>query len=70
MVTPCPADSPALSACPRCGAAFACGVAEPGCACGQVRLTAVQRADLASRYQGCLCMTCLRTLAVADAPPL
>ncbi|MCA0176424.1 MAG: cysteine-rich CWC family protein [Proteobacteria bacterium] len=67
MVSPCPAAPSAPSLCPRCGAAFGCGAAQPGCACGQVRLTAAQRADLATRYQGCLCMACLRALAAPDA---
>ena len=50
-------------ACPRCGAAFHCGVldAEP-CACTTVRLDAETLAGLRERYDGCLCLRCLLEL--------
>jgi len=54
------------TACPRCGGAFACGVgadrATP-CFCAGVGLTPARRAELAARYDDCLCATCLATLA-------
>ena len=56
-------DAPAASTCPRCGGAFHCGVndAEP-CACCTLKLDAALLTDLRSRYQGCLCLACLRAL--------
>jgi len=59
--------------CPRCGAAFRCGVAdaEP-CACTTVRLDAATLAGLRERYDACLCLRCLLELqhpASAQPPP-
>ena len=52
--------SQAESRCPRCGAAFHCGLhdAEP-CACAGLVLPAALQADLATRFTGCLCLHCL-----------
>jgi len=63
---------PAL--CPRCGAPFECGAALPPatpCACAGVGLTLAQRAGLRDRYEGCLCLACLRAAArgEVDAVP-
>ncbi len=55
------------TACPRCGAAFHCGVADATpCACTQARLDDGQRARLAARFTGCLCGACLRAIAAGD----
>lgn len=52
--------------CPRCGAAFHCGAADPGpCACETVRVDAATLAELRGRYSGCLCLRCLAGLAAA-----
>jgi hypothetical protein len=62
---PLPAGHRATT-CPRCGAAFACGVgadrATP-CFCASVELDATRRAELRARYPDCLCAGCLRALA-------
>jgi hypothetical protein len=48
--------------CARCGAPFHCGVADSmPCWCAAVTLDAVVRAELAARYEGCLCGACLAT---------
>jgi hypothetical protein len=52
--------------CPRCGGAFACGVgADPAtpCPCAGVALGPARRAELAARYDDCLCVSCLAALA-------
>jgi hypothetical protein len=50
--------------CPRCGGEFVCGASDPvPCACTTVTLTAATLAQLRQRYDGCLCMACLRELA-------
>ncbi|MGN6529713.1 MAG: cysteine-rich CWC family protein [Burkholderiaceae bacterium] len=52
--------------CPRCGEAFACGAgadrATP-CSCAGIELTPQRRAELAARYDDCLCAACLAALA-------
>jgi len=60
--------------CPRCGGGFECGANAGHCACFGIRLTDTLRTELAARYSGCLCLTCLRELIDADradraAPP-
>lgn len=69
MDAPTPAaQRPADSRCPRCGGAFHCGVKDAGpCACTALALTPELRAELAARFQGCLCLACLRALAVGAA---
>lgn len=55
--------------CPRCGGEFHCGAGDPGpCACTTLRLSPELRAELAGRFQGCLCLACLRELAAGEAP--
>jgi len=50
--------------CPRCGAAFHCGIDDgASCACTGVRLDAALQQRLRERFSGCLCMNCLRALA-------
>jgi len=63
-----PAD---LDRCPRCGAAFHCGMNDPGpCACTTLTLSPALQARLAAAYRGCLCLRCLAELAAQDAPDL
>jgi hypothetical protein len=68
---PEPADgSPTNTACPRCGEAFRCGVADVApCACTTLALDAALRAELRARYVGCLCLRCLHELAGARQAP-
>ncbi len=56
------APTAANAACPRCGAAFRCGVSDAQCACAAVPLDDALRAELRVRWQGCLCVGCLRAL--------
>ena len=62
---------PANAACPRCGGAFRCGVADPGpCACSTLTLPPALRDELARRWPGgCLCLGCLQALRDAAAAP-
>jgi hypothetical protein len=54
--------------CPRCGAGFHCGVRDAApCPCTGVRLDAAQLVALRVRYDGCLCLNCLRALAAGDS---
>jgi hypothetical protein len=56
--------------CPRCAAAFACGVDHPGidpCWCAGVPLDPAMRESLAAAFTGCLCPTCLADAATAGA---
>jgi len=56
--------------CPRCGAAFHCGVADAApCACATVRLDAATLAALRGQYDTCLCLRCLLELQPAPRPP-
>ncbi|MFT3953540.1 MAG: cysteine-rich CWC family protein [Piscinibacter sp.] len=60
--------APLESRCPRCGGEFHCGVMDSGpCACTTLTLSPALRAELGARFQGCLCLSCLRALA-AGAP--
>lgn len=55
--------------CPRCGGGFECGAAlgpAGRCACFNLRLSERLRAELAARYDGCLCLPCLRELGERD----
>ena len=55
--------------CPRCGAAFHCGVADASaCACTTVRLDDSTLAALRTQYDGCLCLRCLLELQPAPSP--
>ena len=56
--------------CPRCGAAFHCGVADAKpCACTKVRLDAATLGALREQYERCLCLRCLLELQSAAPPP-
>ena len=51
--------------CPRCGGGFHCGVNDDSpCPCTTVTLDAATQAALRARYDGCLCLRCLRSLQV------
>jgi hypothetical protein len=49
--------------CPRCGGAFRCGARDAACACAGVDLDPAIRGVIAARWDGCLCLDCLRALA-------
>jgi hypothetical protein len=52
--------------CPRCGGGFHCGANDPApCACTALKLDAATLAELRAQFKGCLCLNCLRDLAVA-----
>jgi hypothetical protein len=54
--------------CPRCGSTFRCGATGPDpCACTSVTLDAALQAQLRERFDGCLCLDCLRALAAGHA---
>jgi hypothetical protein len=56
-------DASAQDACPRCGKAFHCGVADPApCPCAGVTLNPELRAELRLQFNGCLCVACLNEL--------
>ena len=58
----------AADRCPRCGGLFTCGASGPGdCACTTVTLGAALQRRLRERYEGCLCLACLRELAQTAA---
>ena len=59
---------PEASTCPRCGGGFDCGARDGHCACFELTLSAAQQAAIAARWQGCLCLRCLR--ALQDEPPV
>jgi len=70
MASTVPGFRPA--SCPRCGAAFACGAAADRatpCPCTTISLDDARLAELRSRYDGCLCLHCLRLLAAAPETP-
>ncbi|WP_354001272.1 cysteine-rich CWC family protein [uncultured Methylophaga sp.] len=51
-------------ACPRCGDEFVCKPgAVPICHCFEVKLSKEQREWIAERWEGCLCGSCLHTVA-------
>ncbi|HEY4068189.1 MAG TPA: cysteine-rich CWC family protein [Burkholderiaceae bacterium] len=58
----------AAATCPRCGGGFHCGAHDAApCACAGLPLSDALRAELRTRYAGCLCLACLTELAGADA---
>jgi hypothetical protein len=61
--------APAPDRCPRCGARFRCGREDAApCPCAGLQLSAQTLAALRERFQGCLCVECLREMA-GGAPP-
>jgi len=54
--------------CARCGAAFRCGANDTApCACTALTLQAQTLARLRERFDGCLCLDCLRQCDAAEA---
>lgn len=54
--------------CPRCGGGFACGInGTAPCPCTTVTLSPDLLADLRWRFQGCLCLNCLRELSAGES---
>lgn len=53
----------AASTCEACGNAFECGASLRGCWCAEIKLSDAQRAQMRSRYKGCLCRECLERFA-------
>ena len=58
---------PVNANCPRCGGPFRCGVSDEHCACFDLQISPALREHVASRYDGCLCIGCLRELNRAEA---
>jgi hypothetical protein len=53
------------SLCPRCGAAFHCGIDDLApCCCTTLVLDAALLRTLRARFDGCLCLRCLQSLAL------
>jgi hypothetical protein len=60
---------PVDATCPRCGAAFHCGMHDDQpCACTSVTLSSDRLAALQSAFDGCLCLACLRAQTAAESP--
>ena len=55
------------SVCAACGGEFSCGASLRGCWCSEVKVSDATRAELSSRYRGCLCRDCLERVAVDNA---
>lgn len=53
----------AAETCEACGEKFMCGVTLKGCWCSEVKLSEKTRAELKTRYKGCLCRACLERFA-------
>lgn len=66
-LNPSPRAAPQAATCPRCGGGFECGAEAGHCDCFELRLSEAQRAEIAARYEGCLCLRCLRDLATPRA---
>ena len=49
--------------CEACGRGFTCGATLTGCWCSEIKLSDETRAQLRSRYSGCLCRQCLENMA-------
>ena len=65
-MTPAPPAGDRAATCPRCGGAFACGVAADRatpCFCVSIALGAERLAELRAKWSDCLCADCLATLA-------
>lgn len=62
-------DSIPNERCPRCGGGFHCGAREEGCDCFDLKLSEELRRELAQRYDRCLCLPCLRELALSKPSP-
>jgi len=54
------------STCEACGEMFTCGATLAGCWCAEIKLSEATRAELRSRYQSCLCRSCLESFAESE----
>jgi hypothetical protein len=52
--------------CEACGESFVCGATLSGCWCQEIKLSDEVRAELRTRYERCLCRTCLEGLAEGE----
>jgi hypothetical protein len=59
-------DGRDASACEACGAEFACGAMLAGCWCSELKLSDETRAELSTRFGGCLCRACLERFAANE----
>jgi len=50
--------------CERCGGDFACEIALAGCWCTEVKVSDEAREYLRSKYESCLCRSCLGAIEV------
>jgi hypothetical protein len=67
-----PRAAPGDAPCPRCGAAFHCGMDDgAACWCSGLSMGGQTLAALNARYRGCLCGACLRAVQAGApvAPP-
>jgi hypothetical protein len=53
--------------CEACGSDFSCGASLRGCWCSEIKLSDEVRAEMRSRYRGCLCRQCLERLSEPPA---
>jgi len=49
--------------CPGCANQFSCGATLAGCWCSEIKLDEKTRAELSSKYSGCLCRRCLESFS-------
>jgi hypothetical protein len=54
------------SICEACGELFTCGATLSGCWCQEIKLSEAVRTELRSRYDRCLCRTCLEGFAKGE----
>ncbi|MEO7540076.1 MAG: cysteine-rich CWC family protein [Pyrinomonadaceae bacterium] len=60
-------DGKQRSTCQSCGSEFGCGAKVDGCWCTDVKLTDWQAEIVRSKFDDCLCPTCLGAFAVKRA---
>ena len=53
--------------CESCGQPFACELSLAGCWCSKVALTDAARAEMRTKYKGCLCLACLKQYSEAGS---
>jgi hypothetical protein len=54
------------SVCESCGEGFVCGATLAGCWCSEIKLSEATRAELRTRFRGCLCRACLERFAASE----
>ena len=52
--------------CPACGEPFACEINLQGCWCSEVKLSPQTLQELRSKYNGCLCRSCLESAEMRE----